>query len=122
MSKVKLMDTIEEAIHKPIQAIHNVNLLNDYIRALILNINPANLPRETNLIFDSGAVNGVYGIGAALYIHNLEKSGYMKIRKISGCSIGALIATWYICECPDTIHYYTDLLFSYYKKNNEKAR
>lgn len=95
----------------------HVNILRQYIKALILNIKPEHLPQRINLIFDSGAVNGLLGIGSALYIHHLEKNAYIKINKISGCSIGSLIALWYICDCPDTMYGEIDTLFSYYKIN-----
>ena len=95
----------------------NVQLLNQYIRALIVNIKPDNIQTSINLIFDSGAVNGVLGTGAALYIHNLEQLGYFKVKKVSGCSIGSLIALWYICDCPEEMYNFSDTLFNYYKKN-----
>jgi len=95
----------------------HVNILQQYIKALIVNIKPERLPKKINLIFDSGAVNGLLGIGAALYIHHLEKAAYMKINKISGCSIGSLIAVWYICDCPDTMYGEMETLFAYYKIN-----
>jgi hypothetical protein len=57
------------------------------------------------------------GIGAALYIHHLEKVNYIKINKIAGCSIGSLIAVWYICDCPDNLYPSIDTLFADYKKN-----
>jgi len=92
------------------------NILKKYIHALIENINPELLPKKINLIFDSGAVNGLKGIGAALYLHHLEKMNLLQINKISGCSIGAIIAVWYRCDCPDIIYSYMENLFSYYKK------
>jgi hypothetical protein len=95
----------------------HVNILRQYINALIVNVKPSTLPKEVNLIFDSGAVNGLLGIGAALYIHHLEKNNFMTINKISGCSIGSLIAVWYSCGCPDAMYAHTDTLFSYYKQN-----
>jgi predicted patatin/cPLA2 family phospholipase len=98
----------------------HVNLLQQYIKALSVNVKPEGEPhtvRELNLIFDSGAVNGLMGIGAALYLHHLEKLNYIKINKVSGCSIGSLIAVWYLCGCPDTIYTYIETLFSHYKTN-----
>ena len=95
----------------------HVNILKKYINALIVNVNPPASPQDLNLIFDSGAVNGIMGIGAALYIHHLEKAKYIKINKIAGCSIGSLIAVWYICDCPDNLYPFIDTLFADYKKN-----
>ena len=93
----------------------NIKLLNQYIRALIVNIKQDQINSSINLVFDSGAVNGILGIGAALYIHNLEQHGYFKVKKVSGCSIGSLIALWYIHGCPEDMYNYCDKLFDYYK-------
>ena len=96
-------------------ALSPIKLLKQYIRALILNIKRETLPPHINLIFDSGAVNGVVGIGAALYIHLLEEMGYFEIKKVSGCSIGSLIAVWYIHGCPEELYCYANKLFTDYK-------
>jgi hypothetical protein len=95
----------------------HINLLRQYINALSVNIKVEPEPKQLNLIFDSGAVNGLMGIGAALYLKHLEKINYIKINKISGCSIGSLIAVWYICGCPDTMYEDIDTLFKHYKSN-----
>jgi len=101
----------------PLDASVNVNLLKQYVYALIVNIKRENIPSSLNLIFDSGAVNGIMGIGAALYINILEKMGYFNINKISGCSIGSLIALWYIYGCPEEFYNRCDQLLTYYKKH-----
>ena len=93
-----------------------IHLLNHYIRALTVNINREKLPSEFNLIFDSGAVNGIMSIGAALYIRHLEKLDCFKINKISGCSIGSIIALWYCYGCPETIYNHSEILFAHYKR------
>jgi len=95
----------------------NINLLNQYINALLVNVNNKHTPNHVNLIFDSGAVNGLLGIGAALYIHHLQKKKIIKINKVSGCSIGSIIAVWYLCDCPEIIYDYLDELFTYYKEH-----
>jgi hypothetical protein len=95
--------------------LYNINLLDQYINALIVNVNSKILPNQMNLIFDSGAINGLLGIGAALYIHRLEEKKYIKINKISGCSIGSLIAVWYIKGCSNQIYDNLNILFSHYK-------
>ena len=92
-----------------------MNITNEYINSLIENINYSKLPTTPiNLIFDSGGINGIYGAGIALYIHNLEKKGYIKINKISGCSIGSVLALWYICGCTEDLYKNIELLFSHY--------
>ena len=96
----------------------NIKLLDDYIKALILNIEREKIPEKPiNLIFDSGAINGILGIGAALYIHHLEKIDYIKINKISGCSVGSLLGLWYSRGCPPELYPYIEIIFSHYKQN-----
>ena len=109
------MDTI---INKDeIPNVTNIKLMQQYINALIVNINRNQLPSTINVIFDSGAVNGILGIGAAIYIHHLEKKNYLKVKNVSGCSIGSLIALWFIYDCPEEMYVYLDILFNYYKKH-----
>jgi hypothetical protein len=94
---------------------NNINLLNQYINALLVNVDINKLPKNVNLIFDSGAVNGLLGVGAALYINMLQEKKYIKVYKVSGCSIGSIIAVWYLCGCPDLIYDLLDELFNHYK-------
>lgn len=101
----------------PASPLFHINLLRQYINALSVNIKLEPEPKQLNLIFDSGAVNGLMGIGSALYLKHLEKINYIKINKIAGCSIGSLIAVWYMCGCPDTMYEDIDILFSHYKAN-----
>ena len=96
---------------------NHFEMINTYIDKLILNVNKAKLPPSLNIIFDSGAVNGILGIGAALYLRRLEKGGYLHVNKVSGCSIGSMIGLWYVCDCPERLYAYNDLLFSYYKEH-----
>jgi hypothetical protein len=104
--------------HSDKQILVNIGYLNKYIEALIDNIDKNKLPSEKiNIIFDGGAINGVIGIGSALYIDKLRKNKYLKIDKISGCSVGSLIALWFYHKCPEMIFYYLDTFFSYYKNH-----
>jgi hypothetical protein len=93
----------------------HINILKQYIRALTVNVKPELFPKELNVIFDSGAVNGLLGIGAALYLLHLEELNYIKVNKISGCSVGSLISIWYICGCPDSMYSEIENLFEHYK-------
>jgi hypothetical protein len=74
-------------------------LMQEYIKALILNVDHSKLKKEINLIFDGGAFNGGFAAGVAMYIKCMEQHGLVKINKLSGCSIGSVIALWYACGC-----------------------
>uniref|UniRef100_A0A6C0BS80 PNPLA domain-containing protein n=1 Tax=viral metagenome TaxID=1070528 RepID=A0A6C0BS80_9ZZZZ len=71
-----------------------------------IDIAPPTQPELIDIVLDSGAVNGGYLIGCLLYLKELEKKGYIKIRKISGSSIGAVCGFTYIC---DTLELYDDI-------------
>tara|TARA_R110001592_G_scaffold86313_2_gene254713 strand:- start:5021 stop:5932 length:912 start_codon:yes stop_codon:yes gene_type:complete len=74
------------------------NLLNIYIKTLIDNINIENIPKEIDIIFDGGAFNGGMGFGIALYLKALEINQTINVRRVSGCSIGSIIALSYLID------------------------
>lgn len=51
-----------------------------------------------NLVLEGGLFNGSYMTGCLFYLKELEKRKYININKISGCSIGSLIALLYFIE------------------------
>ena len=55
-------------------------------------------PEIYDIVLDSGATNGGYLIGCLLYLKELEEKKYIKIRKISGSSIGSICGFLYICN------------------------
>ena len=79
-----------------------------YIDALIQNVTKTNIPPEIDLIFDSGGFNGLYGQGIALYVSRLEKANYFKVKRVSGASIGSLLALMYLIN----IEYNLDKAYS----------
>jgi hypothetical protein len=76
----------------------SVDLLKEYISALIVNINKDLIPQNIDVIFSGGAFNGLFGYGISLFLHELEERKLTKIQRVSGCSIGALIGVNYIMK------------------------
>ena len=70
-------------------------LLNTYIKTLIPYLNINNIPKNIDLVFDGGAFNGGMGFGIAHYIKQLENKKHLTVNRISGCSIGSVIALSY---------------------------
>jgi len=56
------------------------------------------IPYKLDLILDGGAFNGIYEYGILLYIKELEYKNKLKVNKISGCSIGALMGLIYLID------------------------
>lgn len=92
-----------------------VDLLKEYITALGLNINKETVPDEMDVIFSGGAFNGVFGYGICLFLQELEHKKITKINRISGCSIGSLLAVNYITKNIDKIE--VDEIFSMLQSN-----
>ena len=76
----------------------SINLLNIYIKTLVDNVNIENIPKELDIVFDGGAFNGGMGFGTALYLKELEKRKITKISRVSGCSIGSVIALSFLVD------------------------
>lgn len=109
-----------------------VDLLKEYISALTININKELIPGEIDVVFSGGAFNGVFGYGICLFLQELENKQITKINRISGCSIGSLLAVNYINNNIDKIEldemfntmqsnfierYNLDILYSIIEKN-----
>jgi len=71
-------------------------ILNTYITSLIENIPKANIPSEIDLVLDGGAFNGLYMIGCLFYLKELEEIDNIRIKRVSGCSIGAVLGLIFI--------------------------
>lgn len=77
-------------------------MIEDYVNKLI-----ENLPEESknlqhiDLVLDGGAFNGSYLVGAVYFLKEMEKRGYVKIERISGCSIGSVVGFLYYINSLD---------------------
>ena len=91
-------------------------LIREYINALILNIDKNKLPPEIDLVFSGGAFNGLFGIGVLYYIKALEENNLTTVRRVSGCSIGSLLALWYIMDCKEDPNEWFADITSMFKK------
>lgn len=65
-------------------------------------------PKKINLVIDNGAFNGIYLYGVLLYLKKLESLNRIIIKKISGSSIGAILAFFYFIDELE----YTQMVFT----------
>jgi hypothetical protein len=90
--------------------------LKTYICSLIDNIDKTTFPKSIDLILDGGAFNGGYQYGMLFYLRELEFLNLTHIDRISGCSIGAILAVVYFAKKLDhSIKIYEDILKSFRK-------
>lgn len=70
-----------------------------------------------NLILEGGLFNGSYMTGCLFYLKELEKRKFITINKLSGCSIGSIIALLYYIDDEDIILNIYKLAYEHFKKN-----
>ena len=93
-------------------------MIDEYVNKLI-----ENLPNETktfqkiDLVLDGGIFNGSYLVGALYFLKEMEKRNYLKIERISGCSIGSVIAFLYFIDDLDFIPKLYELANNEFKSN-----
>ena len=63
--------------------------------------------KEIDIILDGGAYSGSYLIGSLFYLKELENRNMIKIKRLSGCSIGSLLCIIYkldLLEIQDIVY------------------
>ena len=75
---------------------NELSYFNNYINSLIENINSNKFNETYNLLLDGGAFNGGYMFGSLIFIKQLENKNLIKIKKISGTSIGSILGLAYL--------------------------
>jgi hypothetical protein len=96
---------------------NNASLIKIYIKSLIKNINTKEIPKEIDISFDSGAFNGMYSLGCAYYLKVMEELKYLKVKRVSGASIGAWIALIYLTNADINSDDIFKDVSKYFKKN-----
>ena len=85
-------------------------MINEFVAKLIDNlpddIKNSKEPLVLDLVLDGGAFNGSYLVGALYFLKEMEKRNYVKINRISGCSVGAIAGFLYYI---DGLHLMTSL-------------
>lgn len=94
-------------------------MINKYISNLIDDL-PNDFKKKynntcINLVLEGGLFNGSYMTGCLFYLKELEKRKYIHIKKISGCSIGSLIALLYFIENEEIILNIYKICYNHFK-------
>lgn len=74
-------------------------------------------PIIIDLILDGGSFNGVYLLGALYFLKEMEKRKYIKIDRISGCSIGSLLGFIYLTDNLHLSHVFYNEMCKCFKEN-----
>jgi hypothetical protein len=89
-------------------------MINEYVNKLIENL-PDNIkncknPEKIDLVLDGGIFNGSYLVGALYFLKEMEKRNYIKIDRVSGCSIGSAVAFLYFIDGLDLMPQLYDIV------------
>jgi hypothetical protein len=99
-------------------------MINTYIHKLIENLpdeikknQTNNTPIKVDLILDGGLFNGSYLVGALYFIKEMETRNYIKIERISGCSIGSIVGFLYFIDALDELSGLYESFLNDFKKD-----
>ena len=103
-------------------------MLQKYINNLIDNIpnqyltklqGTTNKPLNVDLIFEGGLFNGSYQLGFLNYIKQMEQKHLLKVERVSGCSIGSIMAFLYFTNISmnDSINFFSNVVYKHVKKH-----
>ena len=77
-------------------------MIDEYVNKLIENLPEENKKLQyIDLVLDGGMFNGSYLVGALYFLKEMERRKYIKIERISGCSIGSVVAFLYYIDSLD---------------------
>lgn len=92
-------------------------VLDNVIENFINDLDCNKLPKELDIILEGGALNGSYELGIMMYIKKLEKMKKIKVRRISGASVGTILGLAYILDELDLFNELSNKLLQFFKTN-----
>lgn len=91
-------------------------MIQEYVNRLVNDldsIQSTSEPIQIDLVLEGSVFNGSYIVGALYFLREMENRKYIKINRISGCSIGSILAFLYLIDGLDSS---ADLYHDIYKK------
>ena len=95
-------------------------MITNYVNKLIENlpdsIKNVKEPMKIDIVLDGGLFNGSYHVGALYFLKEMENRKYIKIDRISGCSIGSIVGFLYFIDSLDLMPKLYDLINKEFRK------
>ena len=96
-------------------------MIQNYVNKLIENL-PDDIKNNKStlnidLVLDGGAFNGSYQIGALCFLKEMENRKYIKIKRVSGCSVGSIVALFYFLNKLDLFEHVYQICYHNLKTN-----
>ena len=94
-------------------------MLQKYINNLIVADLKVAVPK-VDIVFEGGLFNGSYQLGFLNYVKQMEKNKLIKIKRLSGCSIGSFMAFLYFTDVSldENIDFISNIIYKHIKKYN----
>lgn len=77
-------------------------MIQSYVQKLIENlpdeVTKKKEPLILDLVLEGGAFNGNYLVGSLYFLKEMEKRGFVRVDRISGCSIGSFVGLLYFLD------------------------
>jgi hypothetical protein len=92
--------------------------IDKFIQNLPIDITSVKTPLKMDLILDIGFFNGSYTLGALYFLKEMEHQKFIKIERISGCSIGAVLGIFYFSDKLDLFNSLYEQIVIIFKNNH----
>lgn len=93
-----------------------MHIVKRYVKNLINNLPQVKTTEDVNLVLDGGIFNGSYLIGALHFLKEMELKNYLKIHKISCCSISSVCALLYKMDALDIFPELYNIILKQFKE------
>jgi len=93
-------------------------MIDEYVNKLIENLPETSRKlQRIDLVLDGGLFNGSYLVGALYFLKEMERRKYIKIDRISGCSVGSIVAFLYYIDAFDLMPKFYGIINHEFKTN-----
>ena len=94
------------------------NLVNNLENKVIYQNQTSKSIPNVDIVFEGGLFNGSHQLGFLNYVKQMEKKQLIKIKRLSGCSIGSIIALIYFTDITldENIDFISNVLYKHMKK------
>lgn len=65
------------------------------LSGLLENLSKKKFPYDIDIVLEGGCMNGAYELGGLVLLKEMEKRGNIKVNRLSGASVGALLSVLY---------------------------
>jgi hypothetical protein len=97
-------------------------MIKNYISKLIENLpseyKNKDKPLELDIVLDGGSFNGSYLVGGLYFIKEMENLGFVRVKRISGCSVGSIVAFLYLIDRLDFMSEFYNLFYNEFKQKH----